>query len=150
MTTSYSSALPLTYSAASWCTSVSRASPNDVAVDVPRYLRETSHTFASISHIVIRSTPACRHTSRSTPPSPPPTMSTERGFGWQCSGRCAIISWYACSSRSVSWITPSSTSTVPYVDERNTRMSWKSDRDSCSTSSTLRPIAWPGHITSLS
>ena len=41
---------------------------------------------------------------------------------WQCSGRCAIISWYACSSRSVSWITPSSTNTVPYVDERNTRM----------------------------
>lgn len=43
-----------------------------------------------------------RRASRRTPPSPPPTMRTDCGLGCEWSGSCAIISWYACSSRSVS------------------------------------------------
>lgn len=37
------------------------------------------------------------------------------GLGMEQRGTCVIISWYAHSSRSVSWMTPSSTSTFPYV-----------------------------------
>lgn len=38
---------------------------------------------------------------------------TLRGSGWLQSGRLAIISWYENSSRSVHWITPSRTRTLP-------------------------------------
>ncbi len=34
----------------------------------------------------------CFNTSRSTPPSPPPTMSTRFAFPWANRGTCAIIS----------------------------------------------------------
>lgn len=43
-------------------------------------------------------------------------------------GRCVIISWYENSSRSVTWITPSSTSTRPYASDSNTQMSYRSSK----------------------
>ena len=60
-----------------------------------------------------------------------------------------IISWYENSSRSVTWITPSKTSTLPYCADRNTMTSWKSLRPRKSTSSIFKLIACPGHISSL-
>lgn len=41
------------------------------------------------------------------------------GFGIEQRGRWVIISWYAHSSLSVSWITPSKTRTFPYVADWN-------------------------------
>jgi len=102
-------------------------------------------------------------TSRTTPPSPPPMTRTFFGFGWLANGRCAIISWYLYawlansgssgrwrgthenSSRSVHWITPSSTRTLPYVSDSKTRTSWKRDFSTCRIFWTLSVIAWPGH-----
>jgi hypothetical protein len=45
------------------------------------------------------------------------------GLSIEQSGRWVIISWYAHSSLSVSWITPSKTRTFPYVDDCK-RVSW--------------------------
>jgi len=49
------------------------------------------------------------------------------------------------SSRSVHWITPSSTRTLPYVSDSKTRTSWKRDFSTCRIFWTLSVIAWPGH-----
>ena len=55
---------------------VSLGSPNAEAVEFEKNCLETSTTILSISHMTMDSTPSCRATSRSTPPSPPPIIRT--------------------------------------------------------------------------
>ena len=112
---------------------------------------------------------SCLRTSRTTPPSPPPMTSTFLGLGWLAKGRWAIISWYLSygpalsnrrqvlpqttyenSSRSVHWMTPSRTSTFPYVSDSKTRTSWYSDFSTCRIFLTLRVMACPGHCEEIS
>ena len=57
------------------------------------HTRTHTHTQAQDTPPRTFSTPLWRHTSRATPPSPPPTISTFLGLGCAKTGRCAIISW---------------------------------------------------------
>ena len=66
----------MTYIGSSAYFSVSLGSPNAEAVEFEKNCLETSTTILSISHMTMDSTPSCRATSRSTPPSPPPIIRT--------------------------------------------------------------------------
>eukprot|EP01139_Manchomonas_bermudensis_P001438 Amastigsp_a1969_47.p5 type:complete len:156 gc:universal Amastigsp_a1969_47:1548-2015(+) len=111
------------YTAASSTTRVSRGS-SKASRKNGKNERDARTTNASMSHSTTDSTDLCLRTSRRTPPSPPPTIITVFGLGCAHIGMWAIGSWYENSSRSVSWIAPSSTSVVPYVADSKTSTSW--------------------------
>jgi hypothetical protein len=58
-----------------------------------RWVRETATTRASISTITASRTASWRSTSRSVPPSPPPTISTRCMAGAVHGAGCTSISW---------------------------------------------------------
>ncbi len=99
-----------------------------------------------MSQRMASSTHSCLTTSRRTPPSPPPMTSTFLGLGCEFMARWVIISWYENSSRSVAWMTLSSTKTLPWLVDSKIRTSWYLLFSWCSTFLTRRVMAWPGTV----
>mmetsp|Transcript_137314 Transcript_137314/g.342378 ORF Transcript_137314/g.342378 Transcript_137314/m.342378 type:complete len:219 (+) Transcript_137314:680-1336(+) len=120
-----------------------RESPNAQAMPGKKRLA-MSTTSASISQSTADWTQMCLQTSRRTPPSPPPTMRTSQGFACENIARCASISWYDISSRSVHIMAPSRTSTLPQCVDWKTSISCTAVCVCNNTSLTSMAMARPG------